>query len=257
MRATPWYHCSVTHLGEGWDTTADLVDGRWVERRPRRPEVEPQLVRESVVMPWLAPRLPLPVPVPVVASRSPLVVRHELVLGEELTSFTAVQGRQLALFLRALHAAPTAEARKRGVSTRSLPIERFRAEVLPQVPEGAELLDKLATLPEDTLVHGDIGPEHVLGHDGVLTGVIDFGDLHIGDPAVDLAWALNSTPPEFAAAVAETYGVTEELRERALIWHQLGPWDEVLYGNDIGDPRMVAEGFAGVRDRLRTGVSPV
>lgn len=247
----------MTHLGEGWDSTATLVDGRWVERRPRRPEVEPQLIRESVVMPWLAPRLPLPVPVPVVASRSPLVLRHELVLGEELTSFTAVQGRQLALFLRALHAASTTEARRLGVSTRQLPVERFRAEVLPQVPEGAALLASLDSLPQDTLVHGDIGPEHVLGRDGVLTGVIDFGDLHIGDPALDLAWALNSTPPEFANAVAETYGVTEELRERALVWHRLGPWDEVLYGNDIGDQGMVANGLAWVRDRLRTGVSPV
>jgi hypothetical protein len=67
---------------------------------------------------------------------------------------------------------------------------------------------------------------------------------------------LNSTPPEFADALALAYGVTDALRERALIWHQLGPWHEVLYGNDIGDPRVAAEGLAGVRDRLRIGVSP-
>ena len=245
----------MTYLGEGWDSTADLVDGRWVDRRPRRPEIEPQLRRETAVMPWLAPQLPLPVPVPAILSTEPLVVRHELVPGEELTSFTATQGRQLGEFLRALHSISTAEAEQLGVSTRSLPIDRFRAEVLPHVPEGAALLARLVSLPEDTLVHGDIGPEHVLGRDGVLTGVIDFGDLHIGDPAVDLAWVLNSTPPEFADAVAETYGVTEELRERAAVWHQLGPWDEVLYGNDIGDPQVTAEGFSGVRDRLRSWVS--
>ena len=44
----------MTYLGEGWDSTAFLVGGRWVERRPRRPEIGPQLVRETVVMPWLA-----------------------------------------------------------------------------------------------------------------------------------------------------------------------------------------------------------
>ena len=37
----------MTYLGEGWDSTAELVDG-WVERRPRRPEIGPQLLRESV-----------------------------------------------------------------------------------------------------------------------------------------------------------------------------------------------------------------
>lgn len=244
----------MTYLGEGWDSTAVLVGGRWVERRPRRQEIGPQLLRESVVMPWLAPRLPLPVPVPVVVSEDPVVVRHELVPGGEVASLNAVQGRQLGEFLRALHAAPVAEAAERGVGPLRLPLERFRAEV--RVPGGEALLARLDGLPADTLVHGDLGPEHVLGRDGVLTGVIDFGDLHVGDAAIDLAWALHSTPPGFAAALAETYGVTPALRERALIWHQLGPWHEVLYGNDIGDQEVAKIGLAGVVQRSEIGVSP-
>ena len=150
---------------------------------------------------------------------------------------------------------PVEQAAARGVRPAPLPIERFRAEVLPHVPEGAALLAELPNLPSDTLVHGDLGPEHVLGRAGVLTGVIDFGDLHIGDPAIDLGWALHSTPPEFADALVATYGPTDDLRMRALLWHQLGPWHEVLYGNDIGDPQVAAEGLAGVRDRLKIGVS--
>ncbi|MET9632898.1 phosphotransferase [Lentzea sp. NPDC006480] len=243
----------MTYLGEGWDSTAELVGGRWVERRPRRPEIGPQLVRESVVMPWLAPLLPLPVPVPVVISDDPLVVRHELVPGAELAALNAAHGRQLGEFLLALHAVPVAEAAERGVGPMTLPVERFRAEV--QVPGGEELLAKIDGLPADTLVHGDLGPEHVLGRAGVLTGVIDFGDLHIGDAAIDLAWALHSTPPEFVDALVAAYGVTDELWRRALIWHQLGPWHEVLYGNDIGDPQVAAGGLEGVRDRLSIGVS--
>lgn len=244
----------MTHLGEGWDSTAELVDG-WVERRPRRPEIGPQLLRESVVMPWLAPLLPLPVPVPVAVSREPLVVRHELVPGAEVPTLNAVQGRQLGEFLLALHAVPVAEAVRRGVGRSPLPVERFRAEV--RVPGGEELLARIDGLPADTLVHGDLGPEHVLGQGGVLTGVIDFGDLHIGDAAIDLAWALHSTPPEFANALTQAYGVTDALRERALIWHQLGPWHEVLYGNDIGDPSAAANGMNGVRERLGIGVIPM
>ncbi|MDT7788479.1 MAG: hypothetical protein QOF58_6898 [Pseudonocardiales bacterium] len=242
----------MTYLGEGWDSTAELVGGRWVERRPRRPGIVPQLVRESAVMPWLAPLLPLPVPVPVVISDDPLVVRHELVPGAELAFLNATQGRQLGEFLLSLHAVPVAEAAERGVGPMTLPVDRFRNEV--QVGGGEELLARIGGLPADTLVHGDLGPEHVLGRDGVLTGVIDFGDLHIGDAAIDLAWALHSTPPEFADALVAAYGVTDELRQRALIWHQLGPWHEVLYGNDIGDPRVAAAGLEGVRDRLAIGV---
>ncbi len=244
----------MTYLGEGWDSTAFLVGGRWVERRPRRPDIEPQLVRESVVMPWLAPRLPLPVPVPVVVSTSPVVVRHELVPGGELSTWDAAMGRQLGEFLLALHAAPVDEAVRLGAGPTRLPVERFRAEV--RVPGAEELLARLDDLPADTVVHGDLGPEHVLGRDGVLTGVIDFGDLHIGDAAIDLAWALHSTSPEFADALSDTYGVTAELRERALTWHKLGPWHEVLRGNDLGDREMVEVGLDGVQSRLQTWVSP-
>ncbi|MFD9699800.1 aminoglycoside phosphotransferase family protein [Lentzea sp. NPDC059081] len=243
----------MTYLGEGWDSTAVLVDG-WVERRPRREEIGPQLLREAVVMPWLAPRLPLPVPVPEVVSSSPVVVRHAFVPGAEVADLTAPMGRQLGEFLLALHASSVDEAALLGVGPLVLPVERFRAEV--RVPGGEELLARLGDLPADTVVHGDLGPEHVLGHDGALTGVIDFGDLHIGDAAIDLAWTLHATPPEFAAALADTYGVTDELRERALIWHKLGPWHEVLHGNDIGDTRVAEIGLAGVKERLRTGVSP-
>ncbi len=190
---------------------------------------------------------------PVLVSDDPVVVRHELVPGAEQDTLNAVQGRQLGEFLLALHAVPIAQAAERGVGPRPLPVERFRDEV--RVPGAEQLLARLDGLPADTLVHGDLGPEHVLGRDGVLTGVIDFGDLHLGDAAIDLAWALHSTPPPFADALVAAYGVTDELRERALIWHRLGPWHEVLYGNDIGDPQVVASGLAGVRDRLRFGVT--
>jgi len=36
---------------DGWDTQATLVEGRWVDRTPRRAEVEPQVRREVALMP--------------------------------------------------------------------------------------------------------------------------------------------------------------------------------------------------------------
>jgi aminoglycoside phosphotransferase (APT) family kinase protein len=34
------------------------------------------------------------------------------------------------------------------------------------------------------LVHGDVGPAHILLLDGVVSGIIDWSDAHIGDPAM-------------------------------------------------------------------------
>ncbi|MEV6769644.1 phosphotransferase [Nocardia sp. NPDC051030] len=245
----------------GWDSSATLVDG-WVERRPRRPEVSAQLLRETVLMPWLAPRLPLRVPIPVVLSETPLVVRHALVSGDQIVAPSSEHGRAVGEFLEALHRSPVADAVAHGLlpaahtkRDRLRNTDRLRVDVLPLIPvelreKAVAVLDAIADFPADTVVHGDLGPEHVLVDGDRVTGVIDFGDTHIGDAAVDLAWCLFDTPVEFAEAVGVAYGVTDALRERALVWHRLGPWYEVTYGLDIGDMAIARSGLEGLVDRL-------
>ncbi|ONI90107.1 aminoglycoside phosphotransferase [Actinosynnema sp. ALI-1.44] len=248
-------------FGGGWDSVATLVDGRWVERRPRRPEVVDLLLMETRVMPWLAPQLPLAVPRPEVAQLEPLVVRHELVPGEPIEDFSEDNGRQLGEFLRALHGVDAADAVAHGLAKsddRAETVARFRADVVPLVPDAltaraTALLDAIADLPSDAVVHGDIGPEHILCVGDRVTGVIDFSDAHTGDPAIDLAWLLNGTPEHFARAVAKEYGVSPEVRDRALLWHQLGPWYEVTFGMDNDEPDDVESGLAGVVSRLDLG----
>ncbi|MFC7326484.1 phosphotransferase family protein [Marinactinospora rubrisoli] len=249
-------------LPGGWDSTATLVDGRWIERRPRRAEVGERLRMETRLMPWLAARLPLRVPEPQVVRAEPLVVRHALVPGEPTERPTAAHARELAAFLRALHATDAAAAVGHGlpdaratVLDRLETADRFRASVLPLLPADRRqvaraLLGAIPLCPTDTVVHGDLGPEHLLSDSGGLTGVIDFSDAHVGDPAIDLAWALFGTPTEFAAEFAARYGVTTELRDRALLWHRLGPWYEVLHGLEHDRPADVRSGLEGAVRRL-------
>ncbi|MGW0249601.1 aminoglycoside phosphotransferase family protein [Nocardia goodfellowii] len=249
-------------FAQGWDSYAALIEGRWVERRPRRPEVADQLRRETRLLPWLAPLLPLPVPVPTIVTEAPLVVRHALVPGAALEAPNAEHGAAVGKFLRALHDSSAAEAVRHGLHpateterSRVAELARFRAEVVPLLPvaqhdSALSLLEAVREFPADTVVHGDLGPDHVLEDDGRVSGVIDFGDAHLGDAAIDLAWALHGAPPDFATAVAAAYGVTDELRRRALDWHRLGPWHEVTHGMDIGDSTVRHSGLAGVLARL-------
>ncbi len=190
------------------------------------------------------------------------MVRHALVPGQPLAEPTAEHGRQLGEFLRALHTTDPAGALALGLPgagptarERAETVARFRADVLPLLPPAArararDLLAAVTDLPADTVVHGDLGPEHVLTGNAGLTGVIDFSDAHLGDAAIDLAWALHGTPPAFTAALAEAYGVTPRLREHALRWHRLGPWYEVVHGLDTGDAETVRSGVDGVLRRL-------
>ncbi|MCK2213796.1 phosphotransferase [Actinomadura sp. ATCC 31491] len=248
--------------GPGWDSQARLVGGRWVERRPRRPDVAARLLRETRLAPWLAPLLPLPIPVPRVLHVEPLIVRHEAVPGEPLESFDAGRGRALGGFLRALHAADPARAVRLGAQPaaevlreRAAGTADLAARVVPLLPRerraaAAELLEAVAAFPACAVVHGDLAPEHVLERDGAVSGVIDFTDAHVGDPALDLAWPLHGAPPAFAGAVAAAYGVPAGLRERALLWWRLGPWHEVVYGLDGDRPDRVRDGLAAVLARL-------
>ncbi|WP_026414563.1 phosphotransferase [Actinomadura oligospora] len=242
----------------GWDSTATLEDG-WVVRTPRRPDVHPRLLAEIRLLPWLAPRLPLAVPVPELASSDPLAVRHRLVPGVPLESPAAEHGRALGHFLRALHDTDLHDATAHGLRDArdefAEDLALFRERVIPLLPEharaaGASLLNALDIGIRDTVVHADLGPEHVLVADGRLSGVIDFGDAHAGDPAIDLAWTLYGTPPAFAEALAGAYGVTPDLRARGLLWHKLGPWYEVTRGLTTNDPTMRDTGMSAVLTRL-------
>ncbi|MFD2471459.1 phosphotransferase [Amycolatopsis silviterrae] len=246
---------SVVELGEGWDSVATLVDGRWVERRPKRDEVGAWLLRETRVLPWLAPQLPLTVPIPLVWRENPLVVRHELVPGEP-GELTAVDGRMLGRFLRALHSADVAKARELGAEPEVLALDAVLPLLGPLAERGRALLAEVRDYPADTVIHADLGPEHLLKEDGQVSGVIDWSDVSIGDPARDLAWLLFGTSAECVAAFSAEYEVTADLRRRAWAWNQLGPWYEVTYGLENGRPDLVESGLAGTRARLAETSQP-
>ncbi len=247
----------------GWDNRVTLVDGRWVERTPRFPDREPQLRREVALLPWLAPLLPLPVPVPAVVSERPLTIRYAYLPGDACPGTSAGQGRAVGQFLAALHRLDPTDAVAHGAPDASssheevlLVLDRMAAEVLPLLPPsvaptGRALLDRMAVPPRDArLVHGDLGPEHIRVVGDRVTGIIDWGDSRIGDPALDLAWTALGSDRTFADAVLAAYRPDEALTTRARDWHQLGPWHEVLYGLGEGGAAFVGSGLAGTVARL-------
>lgn len=134
-------------------------------------------------------------------------------------------------------------------------LERLLHRVVPMLPEdlrakGADLLRYVALPTPTTLVHGDLGPHHVLYDGGRITGVIDWSDARVGDPALDLAWVLYGTSEEFAESLATTYGATDDELVRALAWYRLGPWYEVLWGLGPGGQEFIDSGLEGIVARL-------
>jgi aminoglycoside phosphotransferase (APT) family kinase protein len=240
---------SLRLLGVGWDNTVWLVDDEWVFRFPRRPAVEAALAREIVLLPAIAPALPVDVPSFEHLSRDPLFVGYRLIRGDPLVDEDA---DGVLAFLAALHA----------LDPSGLPVERpdwveayrdqcaeFERLVLPLLGkdrrrQAMRLFGEAETLVDfkPALLHADLGPAHLRVRHGCLAGVIDWSDARLGDPALDYAWLLNGP---FA-----DWDVDPDLRRRARFYHRLGPWYEAHYGLFTNQPMHVERGLAGIRNRL-------
>ena len=84
------------------------------------------------------------------------------------------------------------------------------------------------------LLHGDFAAEHVLlAQDGTPTGVIDWSDAILGDPALDLAGLLHWGGAPLLAVACETYGpidaatvarAKQRSRPATARWRRWPPW---------------------------------
>lgn len=73
-------------------------------------------------------------------------------------------------------------------------------------------------------IHTDLSVENVLvGGDGRLAGVIDFGGLGVGDRSVDLLYAWSMFDPAARAVLRAAAGVDDATWARARAWAFVGP----------------------------------
>ncbi len=240
---------TILEIADGYDFHVAIVDDEWVFRFPRRSSVEEALELEIAILPRLAEALPVDVPSFEYISRYPLFVAYRLIRGQPLVDEDAEGVRA---FLEALHTADSSglpAERRNWVEVYREQCAEFERLVFPVLDgdrraDAKRLFSEAETLVGFTpaLIHADLGPEHLLVRDGRLSGVIDWGDMHVGDPALDYAWLL--TGP-FA-----DWDVDSDLRRRAGFYHRLAPWYEVHYGVFTNQPAHTERGLVAIRDRL-------
>lgn len=221
-------------LGHGFDNTVFKVNGQYVFRFPRREIAVDLLKTEESVLPLLS-GLGMGVPVPLFSGKPGcgykwpyLGYRH--VPGQTPVKWNQEQqnrnAQKLAYFLKALHGIPVETAEKSGAEpdtlgrldmNKRIPMMRETAAKLSDLlPESAIVqrlntyVEKLKPLKQDSchcLVHGDLHIRNVLvDEDGSLSGVIDWGDLHIGHPAVDLSAVYGFFTPHTRKDFFKIYG---------------------------------------------------
>src|SRR3569833_3077630 len=217
-------------------------------RLPRLPRWVGQVAREHRWLPWLAPKLPLPIPAPLAQGEPgegypfPWSV-YRWLDGENASAGHIADPRRaagdLAGFFTALQGvdASGGPPPEWGHGIRGVPMgdERDSAAVETRVrPKIAALkglvdTDGVTAVWEAALaapawagppvwIHGDPAPSNLLARDGRLSAVIDFGTLAVGDPACDLIAAWTFVPAEARAVFRTELAVDDATWARGRAW---------------------------------------
>ena len=262
----------ISPIGDGWDNSAFLVNKKYVFRFPRRQISLECLKNETKILPKIAPLLPLPVPVPIFKGRPskhfpwpfsgyPLLpgttaCRKNLTEEERIKMAPVI-----ADFLKKLHSIPLEDAYSYGAE----PDKIGRLNFKKRIPGMYRYLDGLVEkgvikrpepviefiksisvkpdAPKTALVHGDFYVRHILvDKNNNISGIIDWGDMHTGNPAIDISIARGFLPAEGQRIFREIYGeigeITWKLAEVKAFYMAL---ILLSYGHDIGDSSLVEE----------------
>ncbi|MFG2478333.1 phosphotransferase family protein [Streptomyces fagopyri] len=267
---------SVAPLGEGLDNLAYEVNGELIVRFSKEPDPARRTAlvgREARVLAAVADISPLPVPEPAftVAEQGCLAYRKlpgvplldmprhrrsahgtsiAATLGELLTALHAVPIDRLADLVDADHQ-PPAEWRREAT-------ENY-VTVAGQVPAAHRrpveaFLD--AAPPHDgwtpAFSHNDLGIEHVLVDPATwtVTGIIDWSDAAVVDPAHDFGLLHRDLGPAATRAAISSYRTDANdlaaLSERAVFYARCSVFEDLAHGIETGQGKYVDKSLAAM-----------
>lgn len=222
----------------GTDNALFRLGDSLTARLPRAPWAVGQVTTDATWLPRLAPHLPVPVPVPVAVGCPggdypwpwtvvPWLHGRNPETGQDLVDLAV----DLAGFVRAMitidpMGGPVKEGIQRGVplvrrdelTRRSIAVlgNRIDGRAVTAAWDEAMAADEWPGPP--VWLHGDLLAGNLLVQQGRLTGVIDFGGLGRGDPAVEVRPGWNLFDARARAAYREALGLDEATWVRGWAW---------------------------------------
>lgn len=260
---------TVRFIAAGWDNAVFCVNERYIFRFPRRKAAVPCMETEIEVLPELARHIPVATSAPAWLGRpSPVYpypfAGYVMLPGQppHLVDFDpskrAAAAEDLADFLAALHGLAIKEMSQTGLPDdiigrlnleKRIPMLRrylhdaVSSKLIEEPRPFEEMIQNSPTKisPRTVVVHGDLNFRNFLVDDtGRLTGVIDWGDVHLGHAAVDLAIVYGYLPEEGRRRFYARYGpVDDETIWLAKFRAAYTNLYLLVYAHDIGDERQL------------------
>jgi aminoglycoside 2''-phosphotransferase len=110
------------------------------------------------------------------------------------------------------------------------------------------------------LIHRDLGSPHILWDPAhqEITGIIDWGDATVGDPAADFARLLDEFGIDFALKVLDGYRLERDATfwYRIVFYARLIPFHELLYAITKRNKALIEDCLVRIRKDLSVAPSP-
>ncbi len=264
----------IAFLGAGNDNTAFLVNDTYVFRFPRKTESIALLQNELFILPKIAAQLPYPIPTQQWIGKPEgnypwFFAGYKMLPGRSACQFNlsdaerAALAKPLAHFLSKLHAIPVLEEHRMNLPDYTQ-AKLDPAIVIPKCRKNLEHIESLQLLEDEnqlhdiletlkylplpqsrSIVHGDLYFRHlVLNKNLNLSSIIDWGDVHIGDPSIDISIAFTFLPPQAHQEFKSRYGIlSEETWQLAQLRALYLGTIFIIRGQAVNDPLMVKAGL--------------
>ena len=242
---------TIRLMDSGWDNCAYLVNHKIIFRFPRRPLSVTYMDNEIALLPYIAQRVFFPISDPKWIGQASTLYPYSfsgypILPGQSITNITtklisdATFAQTLASWLTTLHNIPINQdhialikgdqSSRYDVNQRILRCEenltRYEHYFSRSGFSKTNLQKSLAILPQLTFsqkkqayLHGDLYCNHVIVNPKTHrpTGLIDWGELHIGHPGIDLAIGMVFTERVFKAFLKAYHHIDDETHNLMLL----------------------------------------
>lgn len=239
---------SIENFGEGWDNIAYLVNKEYIFRFPRREMGVDCIKNEISILPYIKTKVSFPFSYPQYIGketekyRSPFA-GYKMLEGIPLCDTNAELvndvsfAKNLALWLKELHLVPALknhihelkgdqswrydnQGKLEKSKSRILQYEQYFIDSGLNKNDLFEAIKKLSKLNKydhietTSYIHGDLYSRHLLvDKNKNLSGIIDWGDIHIGNPGSDLSIGYMILSDKALKTFFDNYGVvTDEMK---------------------------------------------
>ncbi|MCA0969227.1 phosphotransferase [Halobacillus litoralis] len=266
---------TIRTAGTGFDHTVYTVNNQYAFRFPRRKMgFEAMETEASVLHDLSSHKLSIPIPEPRYRGKAddgdfPFVgftyMKGHVLTDESDTNAVAPDAPRLGRFLSELHQLKVDAAALDHLDRLSV---KKRKPKLKEAIHNIEhvlsrsLLDELKSYVEhvpdeenpegQTFVHGDLHAKNIIMDQGRISGIIDWGDAHLGHPAVDLAFVYMTLQPEDRAGFFQEYGDVDLYTEKLARFRALFTSIMLLqFALDTKDHNVQKWAEAGIEKALR------